>query len=153
MVTAREFLGTGWRFPFGFSGAGGLSKVAGVSETSDLDRIRNSLHHIFVVGIGERPMRRRFGSRLRWLNFAFSDPKNMRVLFDLYVRQAVELWEPRVLIRSVSVDDRERRQGRVLIDVEFVIIATNSAGNFVFPHYLNDLNVGIPGTQPQITGV
>lgn len=138
MPANRDFLGVGFKFPLEFARSGGLKRTVGTSISSDINRVQESLKHIFAVSIGERPWRRGFGTRLRELVFMPLEDYRLESFVDLYIRQAIERWEPRVDVLDITVSDLRRDEGVLDIDVEFRIIQTNVTGNFVYPFYLNN---------------
>lgn len=136
-IQRREFLGVGVAFPLRFSNVGGVKSLRGISSDSDVDRIRSSLLHILSTGLGDRPMRRNFGSKLRNLLFQHADHQLVG-LAEVYVREAIEVYEPRISGVQVSIDLSQREEGIVTFNIEFQIISSQVQGNLVFPFYLSD---------------
>ncbi len=134
----KEFLGRGWQFPLELSGGGELEYSA------EEAKVQQSLLIILGTARGERIMRPDFGSRLRELLFA---PINSatRSLASRYVTEALVKWEPRAEILGVEVSGVEADLGRLLINVDYRVRATNSRFNLVYPFYLREGNDG--GTQ------
>jgi phage baseplate assembly protein W len=52
------------------------------------------------------------------------------------VREAVSRWEPRVELDEVDVRPDPDAAGRVLIDLRYVVKATNDRRNLVYPFYV-----------------
>lgn len=127
----KEFLGRGWRFPLEPSGSGELEYSA------DEAKVQQSILIILGTARGERVMRPEFGSRLRELVFA---PINSatRSLVSRYVIEALVKWEPRAEILGVDVSDEEAQIGKLLINIDYRVRATNSRFNLVYPFYLQE---------------
>jgi phage baseplate assembly protein W len=59
------------------------------------------------------------------------------------IKTAVLYHEPRISVESVRLDETDVAEGVVLVELVYVINATNSRTNFVFPFYViegTDLN-------------
>lgn len=125
----REFLGAGWRFPLRPDAAGGLGYVA-----AD-DNVEQSLRIVLMTATGERVMRPDFGSRARQLVFA---PGSLLFLHQLEttVREAVRDWEPRVELEEVLAEVDPRDETRVTVSIRYLVSASNTQQNLVFPFYL-----------------
>ena len=115
----KEFLGRGWKFPLELNGNGELEYSA------DEAKVQQSILIILGTARGERVMRPELGSRLRELVFA---PINSgtRSLVSRYVTEALVKWEPRAEILGVEVSDEEAQLGRLLINIDYRVRATNS---------------------------
>ncbi|MFC1707095.1 GPW/gp25 family protein [Planctomycetota bacterium] len=136
MAANVDFLGKGWRFPFAITKRkGGTGTSASASESDGIAHVKESIRQILGTPIGSRVMRRDFGSRLRQIVFAPND-STIDTLVEHYVREAIERWEKRVVLGSVTVVHSERHLGRVEIGIQFRIVRTNASGNLVFPFYL-----------------
>jgi len=139
----KLFLGRGLSFPFEISSTlGGRARtITGASVSDGVERIRQSLIQILYTRVGERTMRRGFGSDLDSFVFETLD----RGLLDQIIysaRRSIELWEPRIDIRKFEITLIDQSSGLLQIDVAFVIKDTNSISNIVFPFYLSDLQSG-----------
>src|SRR5438552_1324715 len=126
--TDRAFLGRGWAFPPRV--AGGDVALAAADED-----IRQAIRILLETAPGERPMRPDFGVGLRQLVFA---PLSVATasLVQYRVQQALLKWEPRIDVKLVDVRLDPDRRGVLLIDVRYVVRATNTAANLVYPFYL-----------------
>ncbi len=98
------------------------------------DEIKNAITIILSTAFGERPFRPRFGCQIWELIF---DPINDATfgLMEMYVEDALRMWEPRIVVDSV-VADAGNGDGEVLLEIEFTIVSTNDKRNLVFPFYL-----------------
>ncbi len=128
----REFLGTGWAFPFGLSPKTGL--VASVSYEED---IKQSIRIILGTSKGERVMRPDFGCGIHDLVFAAVSTQVITEL-SATVREALRTYEARIDVRRVDVDSSELSNGRLLVIVDYLIRATNQPDNYVYPFYFKE---------------
>ncbi|GAA6614373.1 GPW/gp25 family protein [Scytonema sp. NUACC26] len=124
----NKYLGRGWAFPLQLSVQGGIQLHA------EAQKVRESIWLILRTEIGERVYRPDFGSRLSELAFA---PMNNDTLLQirLYVREALEKWEPRIMLDRV-VTDADPVRGRVDILIAYRLKNYPDIYNFVYPFYL-----------------
>lgn len=129
-MDGRAFLGTGWAFPV-MVGGGGVSLV------SHEEDVRQSLLILLRTNPGERVMRPAFGAGLDAFVF---EPVNTATLHALgrQVEQTLVEFEPRIDQIGVVVRPDADEPGRLLIEIEYRIRATNSTGNLVYPFYLRE---------------
>ncbi len=133
MAANTDILGQGWQFPFSFSPrTGGVGTSTSISRSDGIQHVVQSIQQILGTAKGERVMLRDFGSRLHTLVFEPNDP-DIRVLADHYVREALEKWEPRVILDRVYT---EQDGPKLEISMSFTIIRTQVTGNMVFPYHL-----------------
>ncbi len=127
----RDYLGRGWAFPLNISVQGGINL------SSEDQKVRQSIWIILRTGLGERVYRPRFGSRLSELAFS---PLNTDTLvrIRLYVREALETWEPRIILNEVRADPDPVR-GRVDIIINYRLKDIPDIRSFVYPFYLLSL--------------
>ncbi|OQA28326.1 MAG: Gene 25-like lysozyme [Verrucomicrobia bacterium ADurb.Bin345] len=125
------FLGRGIRFPFRFS-----ERTGGTEESSDLDRIRESILQILETRPGERLMRPEFGSRVKDLVFEQNDAV-LKGLLRFHITDAIRRWEKRVTVTNVSFDDSPETTdtNRLLVRIAYRVIQSQVEGNMVFPFY------------------
>lgn len=125
------FLGRGIRFPFRFS-----ERTGGTEESSDLDRIRESILQILETRPGERLMRPEFGSRVKGLVFEQNDAV-LKGLLRFHITDAIGRWEKRVTVTNVSFDDSPETTdaNRLLVRIAYRVIQSQVEGNMVFPFY------------------
>jgi len=129
MANQRSFLGTGWGFPPSFSRSSG-----GVEMTSDEADIRDSLTILLSTRVGERVMQPNYGCNLDRLLFEPLDTGLQTYLQDL-IRTAILYFEPRIILERLRLT-LHQNEGRVDIELEYLIAATNTRRNFVYPFYL-----------------
>jgi phage baseplate assembly protein W len=130
--TRVDFLGTGWAFPPAFTRLGHTAVTA-----SGVEDVRQSLWVLFSTVPGERVMLPTYGCAL-WRMVFRSLTTTATTEMAEAVRKAVLEWEPRVDLQEVSVKADAALDGRVSIDVSYVIRATNTRDNLVYPFYLRE---------------
>jgi phage baseplate assembly protein W len=130
---SRDFLGTGWSFPISVNARGGISMLAGE------DDIESSIKMILLTAKGERVMRPEFGSSLNDHMFS-PNSKSTHALVAHEIRNALEMWEPRVELNDILVSPHPDDPGCILIDIRYAVKATNDERNLVFPFYLIPAN-------------
>lgn len=139
MATSRNFVGSGWQYPFGFDPrTGGVLRDEGAGDRQQLNRIRDALQQIIGVEKGEMFMVRRFGSGMRRLLFAAND-LTLRQMIEFGVNQAVddeEYGERRIFIENIKIDTFADDRSRVDVRIRFQLRSSNVDGNLVFPLYL-----------------
>lgn len=92
----KEFLGRGWRFPFGFEPSSGA-----VAKSEYEQNIRECVTIILGTRPGERQMMPDFGCRIHELMFS-PDTRATSALVSHYVEEALLRWEPRVEVTKVE---------------------------------------------------
>jgi len=128
---ADDFLGRGWAFSVGVGLDDEVAMAAGA------DDIRQSIRLILETDPGERVMRPDFGAGLRRLLFEPIDTSTL-ALVQRRVQDALVTWEPRIEVRDVSVSADEAASGRLLIRIDYVVRATNTFYNLVYPFSLQE---------------
>lgn len=125
----KSFLGTGWGFPPEFQ-----KNTRAVKMLKDEDDIKSSLEILLSTRLGERIMVPGYGCNLDELMFK---PLNLTLktyVIDL-IKTAILYHEPRIDAKTISIDQTNELEGELLINIEYVIRATNSRKNMVFPFY------------------
>ncbi|MEB3828869.1 GPW/gp25 family protein [Phormidium sp. CCY1219] len=124
----RDYLGTGWAFPLRVNVQGNLQL------SSDVRNVEESIRIILNTKLGERVYRPDFGSRLSELTFA---PMNTQTLLMIrvYVEEALELWEPRIILDAVYTEP-DPIKGRVNIIIEYHLKENYDSRSMVYPFYL-----------------
>ncbi len=124
----KAYLGVGWSFP--------PRVVAGGLRFSKYeDDIEQAIQIILLTSRGERVMLPEFGAGLR--DFVFEPNSDAtRTRLEETVRKALVDWEPRINLQNVEVTPSDDGPNIVLIHVDYVVRATNSFYNRVYPFYL-----------------
>lgn len=126
---AQDFLGVGWSWPVA------VDESDRIALSRFEDNIRQSIVLIIRTTRGERQMRPELGCDLHTLVFA---ENNMTTagLAAFYVEQALTRWEPRIELISVQAAPDTEAGNRLLVEIEYRVIATNTVFNLVYPFYL-----------------
>jgi len=129
-VRDREFLGQGLAFPLQIDPRGGIALARGERD------IEQSIKIILMTAPGERVMRPEFGCRVHELVFA---PHNATTegLIIHYVKQALDRWEPRIIVQEVDVSTDDHG-GVLWVEVKYRIRDTHNERSIVYPFYLSD---------------
>jgi phage baseplate assembly protein W len=129
----KDFLGSGWKFPPRLDARGQIELV---HQEQDVEE---AIGIILRTNQGERPMRPEFGSELFKLHFLPNDASTAG-LARRYVQEALARWEPRIEVLEVRAGPDPRTDpkyhGRLLINIQYRLRATNSQRNLVFPFYV-----------------
>jgi hypothetical protein len=114
----KEFLGRGWRFPFGFDAATGGTQMSQYEEN-----IRQCITIILATKPGERQMLPDFGCRIHDLMFA-PTTRATATLISHHVQKSLERFEPRIEV--TSVDAFPEPGGTIRVHVHYKIKSTLS---------------------------
>ena len=126
--STKAFLGVGWSFPV--KPVGGRLQFAAYE-----DDVEQAIQIILLSERGERPMLPELGGGLRGFLFEPNSPAT-RYAIERVVRAALIDWEPRIDVERVEVTSDEVQPNLLLIHVDYVVRATNSFYNRVYPFYL-----------------
>lgn len=152
-----ELIGTGIKYPFAFNEIyGGLESSkrtitvpvsalddnsavyyynTTVQDSSGLDKINGSIHHILSTPIGSRFFNPEFGSMLPSLVFEPYDQMLKDQIF-LYTVEALQRWEKRIRIKKVGFDDTYMDLSQIGIGIEYALINSYITGLYVYPFVL-----------------
>ena len=125
----HEIIGTGWAFPLGANGRGGIAMSRGETDIEQAIRI------ILGTSKGERRMRPTFGCQIHELVFASNDDSTWG-LARYYVEEALLMWEPRIDIVNIEVGPNPDQPNRLDISLSYRVRATKDARTLVYPFYL-----------------
>lgn len=128
---AREFLGTGWKFPVRVNARGGLS------FSSHEQDIEEAIWIILGTAKGERVMEPAFGCGIHDYVFAPNDVAT-RGLIANEVQKALSIYEPRITVEGVRVETYPGSENRLLIYVDYRVRTNNGKRNMVYPFYLTE---------------
>jgi uncharacterized protein len=126
-MAEADFLGRGWSLP-------ALVEKRQIDLSGGEQNIRESIWTILATAPGERVMRPTFGCGLHDLVFALPSAATLgRVRKQ--VTDALVLWEPRIDVMDVAVETKGRGEV-LLINIHYMVRATNNFFNLVYPFYL-----------------
>jgi hypothetical protein len=127
-TNSKAHLGVGWAFPVKpVNGS-----LAFARYEADIER---AIPIILLTEPPERPMLPEFGAGLRRFVFEPSSPATWRAM-EQAVQRALTDWEPRVNVETVTVTPDPVDPNLLLIEIDFVIRATDTSYNRVYPFYL-----------------
>jgi phage baseplate assembly protein W len=126
---AREFLGTGFRFPLLPDATGALGWASGDAN------VEQSLHLLLMTVAGERVMRASFGTEAERLVFAPGSERYLRLL-ETTIEEAVRDWESRVDLIAVRAEANAGEPTHVVVSIEYRVRQSNARHSLVFPFYL-----------------
>ncbi len=126
------FLGVGVKWPVQ------VDKMTGKFKTSSYeDNIQESIRIILMTRKGERIMRPNFGCGIYQYAFGTMDYTSFSRM-QKEVEDALHAWEPRITDIAVQVQADEKEEGRLNINISYVVRATNNPYNLVYPFYINE---------------
>ncbi|MBO5278892.1 MAG: GPW/gp25 family protein [Lachnospiraceae bacterium] len=126
----KSFLGAGMKFPPQVNPATGRFMVS-----TDRISVKESVYLILMTQKTERWVRPDFGSRL--MSYTFMDTS--ATMLNIVAREITEdilSKEPRVADVMVDIDPNVKN-GCLIVNIDYRIIADNTRDNLVFPFYLN----------------
>ncbi|KAF0224694.1 MAG: Phage baseplate assembly protein [Rhodospirillaceae bacterium] len=123
-----DFLGRGWAFPV-------TTQAGRVQMAADAEDIRQAILIILQTAPGERVMLPGFGCRINELLFAAGNASTTS-LAELYTRQALDRWEPRIQVTEISATIDPSNRQCLLVDVGYLIRDRNRPDNLVYPFFL-----------------
>lgn len=126
----NPIIGAGFAFPLGTNVQGS------VQLSANSINLEESIRIILGTKLGERVYRPNFGSRLSELVFEPMNSTTM-ALIRLYVEEALEMWEPRIVLRSVVTEPNAAGQdGQVNIHILYSPKGEADTRSLVYPFYL-----------------
>ena len=128
----KAFLGVGWAYPVQPNASHTDAAVAVYEED-----VREAVRIILETNRGERVMRPDFGAGLR--DFLF-EPINQTTLALIRhrVEESLITWEPRIRVEEITLQSADSERTRIDITIEYVVRATNTFYNLVYPFYLQE---------------
>jgi len=124
-----DIIGTGVAFPLRVDRRGGIALSSGD------DDVREAIALILGTAKGDRPMRPEFGCGIHNYIFESIDAHALGKV-EYEIREALDRWEPRAEVLDVDVDLARADEGVLLIDITYVLRATNDVRNLVYPFYV-----------------
>ena len=127
-MEADKILGTGWSFPPSFN-----HHQLSPEMLSGVEDVENSIHIILHTKVGERIMRRAFGSNIHELIF---EPlsHNMKTYMAATLADALVINEPRIEVTNLTLEQADLFEGEVTIHIDYLITETQVEGNLVIPY-------------------
>lgn len=123
-----DYIGAGLAFPLRVNIQGGIQLSAAEPN------IEESIIIILRTNLNERVYRPDFGSLLSELVFEPLSTQTL-LLIRRYIEEALEMWEPRILLREVRADPDPIR-GKVDIVIEYQPKNSQDTRSLVYPFYL-----------------
>ena len=123
-----DYIGAGLAFPLRVNIQGGIQLSAAEPN------IEESIIIILRTNLNERVYRPDFGSLLSGLVFEPLSTQTL-LLIRRYIEEALEIWEPRILLREVRADPDPIR-GKVDIVIEYQPKNSQDIRSLVYPFYL-----------------
>lgn len=131
-VKTNDFLGRGWSFPPEFN-----ITAQSVEMTEKVDDIYKSLEILLSTRVGERVMQPKYGCNMDELIFESLDTATKTIIIDK-IKTAILYFEPRIDAKKIELNTDNELEGIIVLEVEYVVRATNSRFNFVYPYYRNE---------------
>ena len=128
----RPFLGRGWSFPPVFNKMSGSVEM--LEEKTDIE---SSLEILFSTKIGERIMQPSYGCNLDEMVFESMNLTLLTYMKDL-IENAILYHEPRIKLERLDIDTSNQNEGYLSIVLHYLVRATNSRYNYVYPFYINE---------------
>ena len=124
-----EIIGSGLAFPLQ------VDRRGGIALARDETDIEQAIELILATAPGERPMRPEFGCGVHDFVFDSLDATTVGKM-ELAIRDALDRWEPRVVVETVEFNLDEVADGRLIIDIGYRVRVTNTMRNLVYPFYV-----------------
>ena len=124
-----EIIGSGLAFPLQ------VDRRGGIALARDETDIEQALELILGTAPGERPMRPEFGCGVHDFVFDSVDASTVGKMEEA-IRDALDRWEPRVIVQTVEFDLSYVGEGRLVIDIGYRVRVTNTLRNLVYPFYV-----------------
>lgn len=125
----HSFLGRGWSFPPEFG-----QEDPPLKTVCNEEDIRQSLIILLSTHVGERVYRREYGAGLRNFQFEEMDLTQETLLIE-FLKKKILLFEPRVQTKHIRLDRSREPEGVLLIQIDYLILQSNSRSNLVYPFY------------------
>jgi phage baseplate assembly protein W len=124
-----EIIGSGLAFPLQ------VDRRGGIALARDETDIEQAIELILATAPGERPMRPEFGCGVHDFVFDTIDAGTVGKM-EVAIRDALDRWEPRVIVETVEFDLSGVGEGRLVIDIGYRVRATSTIRNLVYPFYV-----------------
>jgi phage baseplate assembly protein W len=124
-----EIIGSGLAFPLQ------VDRRGGIALARDETDIEQAIELILATAPGERPMRPEFGCGVHDFVFDSIDASTVGKM-EVAIRDALDHWEPRIVVETVEFDLAGVDEGRLMIDIGYRVRVTNTLRNLVYPFYV-----------------
>jgi phage baseplate assembly protein W len=124
-----DFLGKGWSFPPAFDPA--RQTVLTTEKVTDIER---SLEILLTTRVGERVMQPKYGCNMDDLVFEGLSSAVLTLIRDK-IATAILYFEPRIDAKQIILHTDRILEGMIIVEIDYIVRATNSRFNFVFPYY------------------
>jgi len=125
-------IGRGWKFPPSFDPVSNRA----VMVTGEQD-ILESLQVLFGTQVGERVLELDYGTDLSSLLFERL-PLTEKAVLENSVRQAILIYESRIVLHELKIDDSDITNGVLRIFLDITFEPTNNRRNIVFPFFIEE---------------
>jgi phage baseplate assembly protein W len=134
MELDNSFLGRGWSFPPTFDRNAGVQMLNGEAD------IQSSLQILLSTRIGERVMQPEYGCNTDNMLFEAMNT-GFQTFMEKQIEKAILADEPRIDLKNIDLVTQNAVDGVILIVVDYVVRATNTRTNLVFPFYKTEGNI------------
>lgn len=131
MTDSNSFLGRGWSFPPSFN-----QTSREVEMLSGAEDIESSLRILLSTRLGERVMQPKYGCNVDDMIFQTLDT-TLETEMKNRIETGILFFEPRIDIIKLALTQDELG-GLIVLSLDYVVRATNTRGNLVFPFYLSE---------------
>ena len=100
------------------------------------DKLHDSIRMILSTRVGERFFVPEFGSKLHLALFEQNDMV-CRDLIEMYIREALDRWEKRIVVTNVDVGI-ENDDNIVPVTISYKIANSNIEGSYVYPFNIGE---------------
>ena len=128
-----SILGSGWTFPPIFDPAN-----KEILLSTEEENVQQNLYALFGTEQGERLSHSDYGGNLQRFLFAGIDTHLVNDIKAI-VTNSIKLYEPRILLDSINIGEREDEPGVLLISIDYSLRTTHARHSMVFPFYLNEV--------------
>jgi hypothetical protein len=115
-IDIAQIFGQGTAFPPRLDATGQWATSTGAQN------VRESIQIILLTRLGERLMYPTYGSSLRTFLFAPNNPATRKSI-ELEITRALQLWEPRITLDSVSVDADPSNNQAAIATIQYRLVA------------------------------
>jgi uncharacterized protein len=139
----KSYLGTGWAFPPHFI----KGDTKGAVLVSGEEDIQQSLRILLSTIPGERIFRFDYGCAIHKWVFSKMNLSEKTLIADI-IEKAIVAGEPRITLETVDINIKDAVNGRLEIQLYYLVKATNSRSNMVYPFYFRE-GTDLQGINPR----